>query len=642
MAAETLDISLRADIKHLKDALASMEGIGKKEASAMVGAMTREYRKAEKAAKKLGNTTGVEITKGMDKAKGAAERTASLMGGAFGDVSDSVLDLGERVFELSGSIGGVAGAATLAGGSIGALALGMGFAANAAMEWLDTSDDLKATLEDVVGLPPLSPEHELALEAYTEASRDADAAAAQASLTLMGDLAPAMTNVQHAVIGLSDAVSSLTGETLSLSDAVSHQIRGMANAGIATAALAQGYDYLVGRGEDVADSISHITDEMKEAKEAAETWEGGTLQTAEQIRKMTDMLGYDTTPAVVDLDKRTRDAAAAAREHARALEEEWRAAQDYQKAINAATSQLDEMVRAEKEAAKVQLERSAAFDTQLQDIVKSFDGIKEEVDKAQDELLEEKLRHHAEMGMASITAISETITAFGSAELDVLSSQVAERKKLFEAGKKERQVERDKVDALLEAGEITQEQADFRMAAIDAEAAAARRQNAKTRREEEEAIIKAFKAKKVGQIAEATMQAAQNSLALLPAFAYLGAGAPAAAAGVSLAMLAAQLKVINNQSPPEFPMGGMSPDHFPIGVQPGEGILSRSGVEAAGGPEGVDLLNRNSAGMQGGTVILQIDNRTAGALVMSASKSGHLARDADRRAKTLPGIKGVR
>lgn len=106
MSAETLSISLEADIRALKAALAEMPDIGKKEASAMVRQMTKEYRKAERAAEKLAKRTERELSQSFDKAKTAAERTASTLGGAFGEVGGAIFDVGEGVADLAGSLGG--------------------------------------------------------------------------------------------------------------------------------------------------------------------------------------------------------------------------------------------------------------------------------------------------------------------------------------------------------------------------------------------------------------------------------------------------------------------------------------------------------------------------------------------------------
>jgi hypothetical protein len=52
--------------------------------------------------------------------------------------------------------------------------------------------------------------------------------------------------------------------------------------------------------------------------------------------------------------------------------------------------------------------------------------------------------------------------------------------------------------------------------------------------------------------------------------------------------------------PPEFPAGGMvrppSPDHYSVGVEPGEAVLSRQGVRSVGGEQGVAAANSGQAG----------------------------------------------
>jgi hypothetical protein len=442
-------------------------------------------------------------------------------------------------------------------------------------------------------------------------------------------------------------MSDLTGESWSLSEALSGQARSMANSGILSAAAVLAWDALADAGEKASAPIETMTEAMKEANAAEEEWTGGMLQSNHEATRLANLLGMDATPAVVDLDKRTKGAAASAKEHARALEAEWVAANKHQAMINSLVQSFDDLVEAEREATKEQENLTAAFNQGLADVGTGFGTLTEDTEAATVAVRETMTKFYAEMAAESAGAVLGVIEQLADAELDTLGRQIEARRDLFQAGQKERDAVRAKIDAELESGKITEAQAQARLDAIATEGNAARKENRATKKEEEKAVIAAFKAKQSAQIADATIQAATNTLALIPAFAYLRLGAPAAAAAVSLGALAASVSTIKSQKPPEFPMGGIigggrSPDHVNVRAQPGEGVLTRSGVDAAGGAEGVEQLNRGTSGLGGGAVIVQLDSRTIGAAVLSSSRGGQIARDADRRAGTLPGIKGVR
>lgn len=101
----------------------------------------------------------------------------------------------------------------------------------------------------------------------------------------------------------------------------------------------------------------------------------------------------------------------------------------------------------------------------------------------------------------------------------------------------------------------------------------------------------------VGQIA---IDAARSVLSLVPFFSFAGPAAPALAAGVVAPIAAAQTAVVLSQDPPSFPTGGMvgdrvDADHVLIGAQRDEAVLTARGVDALGGPAGVDAANAGRA-----------------------------------------------
>jgi hypothetical protein len=72
---------------------------------------------------------------------------------------------------------------------------------------------------------------------------------------------------------------------------------------------------------------------------------------------------------------------------------------------------------------------------------------------------------------------------------------------------------------------------------------------------------------------------------------------------------AAEIAVIAAQQP-QLHDGGMATDEYPYTLQTGEGVLSRRGVRALGGPDAVEEVNRGRPATGGGGVsLLALDGR---------------------------------
>ena len=113
-----------------------------------------------------------------------------------------------------------------------------------------------------------------------------------------------------------------------------------------------------------------------------------------------------------------------------------------------------------------------------------------------------------------------------------------------------------------------------------------------------------------------------------------------AAAGIA-ASTAAQVAIIQSQQPPQFAMGGMvgdriSGDHHVIAADPEEGILTRRGVEAVGGREGLADLNRGRASVGATTVQVYLD----GALFAEAVQRPGVAKAIAKAVRPHLGLRG--
>ena len=111
-----------------------------------------------------------------------------------------------------------------------------------------------------------------------------------------------------------------------------------------------------------------------------------------------------------------------------------------------------------------------------------------------------------------------------------------------------------------------------------------------------------FRAQQALAISEVLMRSAVGVVNILS-----GAGGPIIK-GAQLAALAAATAVstaeIANQQPPKMHTGGIIPDERPARLLTGEGVLSRQGVAALGGPGAVHAANAGQG--MGGTQVIQM------------------------------------
>ena len=126
MPTEVLDVAVVAKIDKLRSELEKIPGITAKESKKMAAVWSKDFKRAERSAERARKQMAREAEQVRDAWKDSSERMASLLGGTFGDISDSILDLGSRFGDLSSKIGGAGGAMVAAGGAFtaGAFAIG--------------------------------------------------------------------------------------------------------------------------------------------------------------------------------------------------------------------------------------------------------------------------------------------------------------------------------------------------------------------------------------------------------------------------------------------------------------------------------------------------------------------------------------
>jgi len=126
-------------------------------------------------------------------------------------------------------------------------------------------------------------------------------------------------------------------------------------------------------------------------------------------------------------------------------------------------------------------------------------------------------------------------------------------------------------------------------------------------REQAASVRKAFR---MQQSADVAAIAQNTAVAVMKAYATLGPVAASAATAGIVALGGVQAATVMQQKPPTFDLGGMVPmgtqagsgRHTPAMLEQGEGVLTRQGVAAAGGPDGLEALNAGRGGAGGGPV----------------------------------------
>lgn len=198
------------------------------------------------------------------------------------------------------------------------------------------------------------------------------------------------------------------------------------------------------------------------------------------------------------------------------------------------------------------------------------------------------------------------------------------------------QGEADKIDALQESGELSANEASnerkrlqlelLERKRVEADAnAEAKKQLEDKHKRQRDLALKAFKENQAIQRVQATIEGFRAGISLIPAYFYLGPGAPAAAAFTAAAGVGIAIAGINAQKPPEFPMGRLaltppgssSPDHtVSAALQPTESVNTTRGTELLG-RHNIERASRGQA-PGGQPILLAIGGRVVATAVVDA------------------------
>jgi hypothetical protein len=547
----------------------------------MVAGLNRELRKATAAAK-----AAARDSEQAWKSAGQGMKTAlSQIGGVAGQVGGVLFELGEKVSAAgagAGALGVAAGGAVVGVAALGLAARGLADGALSARDRLDE-----------MGMAAAIPEESrAALAEYEQASKDLRVQVDLLTVSVGSSLAPALTDAASAAIGavaafgdVSDSLSGIIDPAYEAAQALSW----LSPARWSVAALELAYGKLVARGEEVAD-------QTQDAAVNAEDYYAALGLVNDGLTTGNTILG-DYTPAVTKAAEATKGAGNMAAETAAAYREmvAARAA-----ATNAAIAEIGAQREARETADAVvgSLEEMNVSLVDLQAEMADYSGSWEHLGDVAQQV-------SGEIGDALSGPIAgELDKVFGSImELnDIANAQLQEQAeaqiaRATEIAETKRDHQLEEVDRLEEIGRLSGKEAAAERKRINDLYRERQRAANKLGREEQRLARKNFKVNQALQITQAVMDGARAAVSLVPAFSFAGPLAPVLAAGVAAPATALQIAVIKKQEMPEFPTGGMvpgggtSPDHRAIAAQGGEGVLSRRGVAAIGGPAAVDAAN---------------------------------------------------
>ena len=110
-------------------------------------------------------------------------------------------------------------------------------------------------------------------------------------------------------------------------------------------------------------------------------------------------------------------------------------------------------------------------------------------------------------------------------------------------------------------------------------------------KEKQKAAKTAFALNQSASVASIIVDAARSILALVPAFAFLGPGAPVAAAAVVAPMAAIQTATVLGQAPPTVHDGVANVDEVLATLRSGEAVANQRGAESIG-RDNIERANR--------------------------------------------------
>jgi len=650
---EVIRLAFEADLSDMRKELAKLPEISSKEAKKMVSALERQYKRAEKAAKKTAKAqkdSAAKVQAGFESAKQAATGFGGAIGGVGGQVeafARSALEAGKAMGPMGLAAGGTA---------IAVVGLGMAgiAAAGQIVALVDAAGEAVERLDEISGTEPLPPETIAALEEWEQAALGAEVSSLRLTAVMGGVMADTWTDSIPLVSGLTEILANVVVKVGEWSDELIGLARGLAAVMSVGASEAIIYGISLNAiGDDARAGAEGLVDLAKATEDAAKIPDEGPsykafLKARADAEKAAAAASREHAKSVAEAE---REKAKATQESLKAIKEQQSAQDKLAKITTTANADLltdegkinqahadrieaiAEIALASKDAGAVQEAIASADERQIRELQTLETERAENEKQLLREINELDMQIRESMKARAVDAVAQTL-----GDIDLIASSIggtigtlgdlrinmieetfnANAAAIEKEGEKRRAMKEENIASLLEAGKIDQAEADRRLEHIDELEKADKKKIKKLEKLSEAAALKSFKVQQASQKAQAIIDGARAALALIPAFAFLGPGAPFAAATIATAATSTQLAVISAQKPPDFPTGGLvadrlpggaaaNGDHFAISAQASEGIVTGRGMDALG-RDGLDAINTQGGG-GGNTFILKLNEQ---------------------------------
>ena len=658
----TEDISLRVRLDQVESALRSIPGMTEASMKRVASAAAKEWKEVEKAAKiaaKAQEKAQAEAAKKIEKDFEEIKKGATVaFGGVVGDIEDVAGALGAL-----GPVGGTVAAAMAAAAVVVATLPAAALAAVVAIDaMVSSASEAAKRLNEMGGARIITDEQIQRVRDAEDAIEAAKSMLDELWVLLVSDASPAIQNMTWEFAALTLEAIKAADAYLAVHDIVEETTNFLVEMALVAATLpVSPLVAFVGVINDAMGKPSKLADEFvtsfaKMITSGAQTITG--LDGLDNAQGKLSARAQELKDKIEANKKEHEAAAVAAKNHAAATRMAAAAAAEeraqlaaQQKSLSDLTQMWDGYVQATQDRTLRGLSEqdkiTAGYEAELQKIrslteaAKDLATTQEQVDAiiargnvlrsaATDEYvakLEELDAKIAESGAkqteVQVTAAETALKIWADYYAEVgkyLSEQLDKFAstygmiidKIGQIGQAWEDLQRQRLDAIMEE----------RMALIEAiktqsgadRAASVQRLKA-TRDEANEtrqAVARGFRVAQAAAVAAAIVDAARSAVALIPAFSFLGPGAPFAAAGVAGGALAIQLATIKGQQPKFH--SGLDPSETPAIITRGEGVANARAMSQPGFGEALRAANAGIPSPAQGPIVLALNDRVLSTL----------------------------
>lgn len=640
----SVDLNLRADLSSLRSELAKIPGVTEAEAKKMVKTLSANFKAAERA-------TASSAKKMDSEFKGALGDIQQGAQVAFGGVVGDVVDMGKAFGGVATAIGpvgvGIAGAGVAAVGAVAGLAMMQ----RAALSSVDALHDLGVPVD-----PAMEESIEKANAAMDALGAGFSQAVVVIGNKFAPVVEQGAELILHFGFKAADAIAAFGDGQVTLEafakfltgafvDALTSPIRTLALFGMGVAELGEALGMNVEHLRRGSQMIMGFADEAKAAAVNTIDFDGVLSNLDPRVRRLTEAT-LKSVRARNDDSTATKKQTESNRELEAALGR-WGSLTEQVASISSAANedQLDEIGRLQaaaeaqlgdleriraayqnlgeqgvfvgaeltkvdeaQAAVKARLVRDVeALGTVTEDLTSGYQANADAAAQTSSELQQWATANQelvATVGQIS-TAVNDIVTAVTDQVIDAAEQQASAAERVRDRQAAAYEAARSDFEANSASMSNTDRAAhQARLDNLRVQAEASEKSYDRTRRAARKAAMAAYETQKTAALVNAGIQSGVVFMQMMasPGIAALGPWAPAAAGAIAFAALATSVGMIMATPRPKFHVGGIveggsapamgSPDEVNTTLTTGEGVLTRRGVSAAGGPDAVAAMNR--------------------------------------------------